>query len=153
MSIRLFIQILAVLMVGLIAGLMLGTGIEQRSLRALDMFAWVTEHQVMDAVFRRVMPPFWNGTAIILVIAAILSRGSSRWFFAVAAALLILSLIVTVRIEVPMNRAIEHWNPAAAPANWAAIRERWLAFHALRTASGITAFASALLGLLTRERV
>ena len=39
---------LAVLMAGLIAGLMLGTGIEQHSLRALSASAWVTEHQVMD---------------------------------------------------------------------------------------------------------
>jgi uncharacterized membrane protein len=144
---------LAVLMVGLLAGLMLGTGIEQRSLRALDAFAWVTEHQVMDAVFSRLMPPFWNATAAMLLIATLFSPGRSRWCFAAGAALLILSLVVTVRIEVPMNRAIAHWNPAAAPANWSAIRDRWLAFHALRTVSGITAFVAATAGLLLRPRL
>jgi uncharacterized membrane protein len=141
------VQMLAVLMVGLIAGLMVGTGIEQHSLRALSASAWVTEHQVMDSWFRVIMPPYWNVTALMLVIAAFLSRGQVRWLFAVAALLLIVSLVVTVRVEVPMNRSIATWDPNAPPANWAQVRDHWLAFHRLRTASGILAFVVATLGL------
>jgi len=141
------VQMLAVLMVGLIAGLMVGTGIEQHSLRALSASAWVTEHQVMDSWFRVIMPPYWNVTALMLVVAAFLSRGQARWLFAVAALLLIVSLVVTVRVEVPMNRSIATWDPNAPPANWAQVRDHWLAFHRLRTASGILAFVVATLGL------
>ena len=145
------VQVLAVLLVGLIAGLMLGTGIEQHSLRALSASAWVTEHQVMDAVFRVVMKPFWNGTVLVLIVAAIVSRGNSRWLFGAAALLLIGSLIVTVRIEVPMNQAIAKWDASAPPANWAEIRERWLMFHRLRTGSGLAAFLLATIGLVQRR--
>jgi len=148
MALRHGVQILAVVMVGLIAGLMLGTGIEQHSLRALTASAWVTEHQVMDSWFRVIMPPFWNATALVLILAAVLSRGSARWLFGIAAALLILSLVVTVRVEVPMNRAIQQWDPTAPPANWAEIRDRWLAFHRLRAASGMVAFLMATVGLV-----
>jgi uncharacterized membrane protein len=150
-SLRTGVQVFAVLLVGLIAGLMLGTGIEQHSLRALTASAWVTEHQVMDAVFRVVMKPFWNGTVLVLIVAAIVSRGSARWLFGVAALLLIVSLVVTVRVEVPMNQAIAKWDPSAPPANWAEIRERWLMFHRLRTWSGIVAFLCAITGLV-KER-
>jgi uncharacterized membrane protein len=148
MTLRRSIQVLAVVMVGLIAGLMLGTGIEQHSLRALSASAWVTEHQVMDSWFRVIMPPYWNGTALVLLVAAVLSRGQARWLFGVAALLLIVSLLVTVRVEVPMNRSIALWNPDVPPANWAQVRDHWLAFHRLRTASGILAFVAATLGLI-----
>jgi len=148
MTTRRIIQILAVVMVGLIAGLMIGTGIEQHSLRALTASAWVTEHQVMDSWFRVIMPPWWNLTALILIVAAFLSHGPSRWLFGIAALLLIVSLVVTVRVEVPMNRAIQYWNAATPPANWASIRDRWLAFHRLRAGSGTLAFILALLGLV-----
>jgi uncharacterized membrane protein len=139
---------LAVVMVGLVAGLMLGTGIEQHSLRALSASAWVTEHQVMDSWFRVIMPPYWNATAFVLIIAAFLSRGQARWLFGVAAALLIVSLMVTVRVEVPMNRAIAMWDPNTPPANWAQVRDHWLAFHRLRAASGTLAFVVATFGLI-----
>lgn len=142
------VQMLAVIMVGLIAGLMLGTGIEQHSLRALSASAWVTEHQVMDSWFRVIMPPYWNATALVLVIAAFLSRGQARWQFGFAALLLIVSLVVTVRVEVPMNRSIAMWDANLPPANWAQVRDHWLAFHRLRTASGILAFLVATLGLV-----
>jgi uncharacterized membrane protein len=142
------VQMLAVVMVGLIAGLMLGTGIEQHSLRALSASAWVTEHQVMDSWFRVIMPPFWNATALVLVVAALLSCGQARWLFGVAALLLIVSLVVTVRVEVPINRSIAMWDANLPPANWAQVRDHWLAFHRLRAASGILAFVVATLGLM-----
>jgi uncharacterized membrane protein len=147
------VQVFAVLLVGLIAGLMLGTGIEQHSLRALTASAWVTEHQVMDVAFRAVMKPFWSGTVVVLIFAAMESRGSSKWLFGVAALLMILSLVVTVGVEGAINQAIAKWDPSAPPANWAEIRERWLAFHRLRTGSGIVAFLCATVGLVKERAV
>jgi uncharacterized membrane protein len=150
-SLRIGVQVFAVLLVGLIAGLMVGTGIEQHSLRALNASAWVTEHQVMDAAFRVVMKPFWSGTVLVLIIVAIESRRSSKWLFGVAALLMILSLVVTVGVEGSMNQAIAKWDPSAPPANWAEIRESWLSFHRLRTGLGIVAFLCATVGLV-KER-
>jgi uncharacterized membrane protein len=142
------IHILAVIMTGLIAGLMWGTGMDQYTHRLLSASAWVTEHQVMDALFSRVMPPFWNASVLVLFIAAFLSGRSARWLFLTAAVLLALSLVVTVAVEVPMNRMIAHWDAATPPADWAAVRDKWLQFHLLRTLAGIAAFALATAALL-----
>ena len=144
------VNLLACILTGLIAGLMLGTGMEQHTLVALSPSAWTTEHQTMDALFSRVMPIFWNGTIIVLLVATFLNRGSARWLFGAAAALFLISLLVTVRVEVPMNRQITLWNPSAPPADWAAIRDRWLSFHRVRTVSGIIAFLCSLFGLTRR---
>jgi len=142
------IYILAVIMTGLIAGLMWGTGMDQYTHRLLDASAWVTEHQVMDALFRRVMPPFWNASVLVLIVATTQSYRGARWLFGVAAALLALSLVVTVTVEVPMNRMIALWDAAAPPANWAAVRDKWLWFHLVRCVSGIVAFILSTAALL-----
>jgi hypothetical protein len=142
------LYILAVIMTGLIAGLMWGTGMDQYTHRLLTASAWVTEHQVMDALFRHVMPPFWNASVLVLLIATILSHRSARWLFGFTAALLALSLVLTVTVEVPMNRMIALWDATAPPADWAAIRDRWLWFHLLRCISGIAAFILSTAALL-----
>lgn len=41
---------------GLIAGLLIGTAIEQKTLEALDAGAWVSARHSTDAVFSRVLP-------------------------------------------------------------------------------------------------
>jgi uncharacterized membrane protein len=145
---RRFVPILAVVLVGLIAGLMIGTGMDQYTHRQLAMTPWVIEHQVMDALFRRVLPSWWYLTALLLVVSAVLTRGSSRTLFTVAAILMLVALVITVRVEVPMNRAIAFWNSAAPPADWAAVRDRWLWFHLFRTCCGAAAFLCAQAGLL-----
>jgi uncharacterized membrane protein len=126
---RFICSVLAVVSVGLLAGLMLGTGMEQYTLRALPEAHWTLEHQTMDALFRRVMPSFFNVTAILVITASILAKGAARWMFGMAALLLVVSIAITVRIEVPMNRAVALWTPGAAPADWAMLRDRWLWNH------------------------
>ena len=147
------VRIVAVIMVGLLAGLMIGTGLEQHSLRALDASAWVQEHQVMDSWFRVILPPWWNASVLLLAAAAFVSHGRDRWLFSASALLMLTSLLITVKVEVPMNRLIATWNAAAPPATWAAIRDRWLMFHRLRTTSGVGAFLLAILALARSSSV
>jgi uncharacterized membrane protein len=132
---------------------MIGTGMDQYTHRQLAMTPWVTEHQVMDALFRRVLPAWWNLTALALIVSAVLTRGPSRVLFAVAAVLMLVALAVTVRVEVPMNRAIALWDSAAPPANWAAVRDRWLMFHLVRTCCGTVAFLCAQAGLVKDQQL
>jgi len=149
---KMTVRIAAVLLVGLIAGLMVGTGMDQYTHRLLDARGWVTEHQVMDALFRRVLPIWWNATIVVMIAAAVVSRGGARWAFGVASVLMIVALVVTVRVEVPMNRMIQYWDLNAIPANWADVRDKWLRFHAVRTTCGTAAFLAALVGLVKSAR-
>jgi uncharacterized membrane protein len=48
---------------------------------------------------------------------------------------------VFVKIKVlPINDMIKQWSPATPPANWQAVRTKWIHYHNIRTATGVTAF-------------
>ena len=140
----------AVLLAGLIGGLLLGTAIEQHTLKVLSGSAWITARHSTDAVFSKLLPWLWNATLLLLFTAAYLNRGNARWLFLGGALLLLLGIVVTLVIEVPMNKQIAVWDEAVVPPQWAAIRDRWLRFHNVRTAAGVCAFVSALSGFATR---
>ncbi len=140
----------AVLLAGLIGGLLLGTAIEQHTLKVLSGSSWLTARHSTDAVFSRLLPWLWNATLLLLLGAAYLNHGSARWLFLGGALLLLLGIIVTLAIEVPMNKQIAAWDADAVPAHWAAIRDRWLTFHNVRTAAGVCAFVCALSGFAIR---
>ena len=141
------VSYLAVLMCGLVAGLLFGTVVEHARLRVLDGPAWVTARQSIDAVFSVMMPWLWNTTLLLLVGAAYLNRGRSRGLFTASALILLAGIVVTLIVEVPINKQIASWTSTSMAPDWALLRERWLHFHAVRTVAGVVAFACALLAL------
>ncbi len=145
-----WVSFAAVLCAGLIAGLLFGTALEQQQLKALEASAWVIARQSIDAVFSRLMPWLWNTTLVLLFVAAYYNHGAARWLLIAAAVMLLLGIVFTLVFEVPVNKQIWSWNPAAVPANWAALRDRWMTFHVARTAAGVVAFVCALLALIKR---
>ena len=140
----------AVLLAGLVAGLLFGTSLEQQQLKALDAPGWVVARQSIDAVFSRMMPWLWNTTLVLLFVAAYYNRGAARWLMNAAGAMLLLGIVLTLVFEVPINKQLALWTPDAVPANWAGLRDRWVTFHFARMAAGVAAFVLALLGLLKR---
>ena len=55
----------------------------------------------------------------------------------IAFALLLIAVAVTLLIEVPIDNQIKSWTPASLPADWTRLRDRWEAFHVLRTFSAL----------------
>ncbi|MGH9342189.1 MAG: hypothetical protein ACRD19_00275 [Terriglobia bacterium] len=59
-------------------------------------------------------------------------------------------LIVTLGVEVPIDRQIEQWTVATLPSDWQALRDRWEFYHTIRTFVSIGALgfttASSLAG-------
>lgn len=139
---------LAVLLVGIIAGLLFGTAIEQQRLSALDAAGWVTARHSIDAVFSRLLPWVWNSTLLLLFASAYLMHGGNRICFVIAGVLLLMGIVVTLVFEVPINKQIAAWTPATVPPNWSSLRDRWVRFHWLRTLAGMAAFACALVPLV-----
>ncbi len=140
----------AVLMAGLVAGLLFGTVIEHEQLKVLPAKPWVLARQSIDAVFSRVMPWLWNTTLLLLAAAAYLSHDRARWLFGAGAVILVVGIVVTLVIEVPLNKQIAAWTQETISPEWASVRDRWVRFHAVRTVAGVVAFASALAGLMAR---
>ena len=146
-------SLLAVLLVGLMAGLLVGTAIDHHRLAVLDASAWTLARQSIDAVFSKLLPWWWNLTLLLLVFAAYLNRGRARWLFLSAGMLLLFGIVITVVIEVPINKQIASWTPATIPENWMELRQRWLSFHNVRSAAGVIAFACALIAVSGKKAV
>ncbi len=138
----------AVLFVGIIAGLLFGTAIEQQQLNVLDAKGWVTARHSIDAVFSRLLPWVWNITLLLLFASAYLTQGVNRALFVVSGLLLLIGIVVTLVFDVPINKQIAEWTPSTVPHNWTSLRDRWVRFHWLRTLAGFAAFVCALIPLV-----
>ena len=140
-------SVFAILVVGLLAGLHLGTGLAQFSSQGLPEYAWTLRRQFEDDLFRTIMPAFMWVVVIALVIAAAVNRGKRRWWFVGAAVLALACMIQTITGEVPLNQQIAAWHAGSAPSNWTSVRDRWMVGHWTRTTLSILSFAAAVLAL------
>ncbi len=148
LTIRIGVAIVATLGIGILTGILVGTGLAGFTARALPEAAWVMRFQLEDTLFAKAMPPVMLATLLALVAASVLSQGRSRWLYAASALCVVLVLVVTVGFEVPLNRQIQSWTPGSAPSIWPQVRDLWLQRHLLRTIASILAFLFALLGLV-----
>ena len=56
---------------------------------------------------------------------------------AIAFALFVVALIVTVFVEVPIVEEIVAWTASTLPVNWQQRRDRWMKFHVIRVVAGL----------------
>lgn len=57
---------------------------------------------------------------------------------------MVVTLIITVGVEVPIDNQLKTWTASDLPANWESLRHKWDAFHTTRTftaIAGVCAFA------------
>ncbi|GAA3842677.1 anthrone oxygenase family protein [Amycolatopsis tucumanensis] len=72
---------------------------------------------------------------------AVLSRGTARYLAGTAGALALASFLITRFGNVPINGRIKVWAVSGAPADHAAVLQRWEAFNVARTLTALVAFA------------
>jgi len=58
---------------------------------------------------------------------------------AIAFLLFVITVVVTVLIEVPIVKQFIGWQVETVPFTWMALRDRWLSFHLLRVIPGVAA--------------
>ncbi len=71
---------------------------------------------------------------------AFLNRGRTRQLAGIAAVLVVTSFLVTRFGNVPINGRIKVWAVTSAPADHAAILDRWETYNIIRTVAALTAF-------------
>lgn len=86
--------------------------------------------------YGRIMPVFMPLSVILTLTLAIfakeiggialISRFSSAGMFIVAT-------IITIRYNVPINKAIKLWDADNPPTDWKEIRKRWMFFQSIRS--------------------
>jgi hypothetical protein len=138
------VQYLALLLTALGMGVHFGTWLTEGRLRDTDSGPLFVEvHQARDAVAARVMPVLGSASLACLALATLFARGVPA-AFALSLAGLVLCLgdtLVTLRVNVPINRTMQGWQADAPPAEWRALRDRWERFHGIRTLLVVPGFA------------
>jgi uncharacterized membrane protein len=88
----------------------------------------------------------------ILMPAGILFLGWTTWteyhkkrrpfyLLLISFLLIVVSLLITLLVEVPIDNQIKTWTAMTVPDDWAVIRQKWAWFHGLRTITSIGSFA------------
>ena len=70
------------------------------------------------------------------------------YFFITSFTLMVITLIITVAVEVPIDNEIKTWTPDTLPENWTMPRSKWSEFHTLRTFTSILSFVSLSIGVV-----
>jgi hypothetical protein len=136
---------------GIIAGIYLRDIISSGGVKRLPSPHYARYHQELDRDFARAMPLV--GTAALLAGLATTSvpqRPRQRAFSAVALGCGLAEVALTVTQNVPLNQQIQSWDADAPPADWAAVRDRWLVGHRLRTALSLVGLTSQITAALGR---
>jgi uncharacterized membrane protein len=80
-----------------------------------------------------------------------LSWGVQMWTFYLTLAALVLfviTLLVTMFVEVPIVRQIISWTPSTLPDNWQKLRDRWVSFHLARIIPSLIGLVLLLVGAI-----
>lgn len=138
------VQFLTIILFDLVMGVFWGTWFSlSRSMAELQPATFL---DVGHSMIRNLALPMSILMPLSLVSAAVLLfllRGHSKALALAAAGvvLMVVALIVTLAIEVPIDRNIEVWQLGTLPDGWQAIRDRWEFYHTVRTFASIAAVA------------
>lgn len=113
----------------------------------LDGPAYAVLEQGMNRVLERLTPALMIAGLVAgaLTVAFALPAGGPRpWLTAAAVGGLGVMVASTLVVNAPVNHAIDGWDAAAPPSNWAVLRDRWEAGHAFRSYVGLLALACAV---------
>lgn len=93
-----------------------------------------------------------GGTVLAGVSAALFRRERAVCYLLLATcACSLLASVVTILVNVPINHQIATWNPAALPANYAELLNRWWRWHEVRFASLFTGMNLMFVAVLLRK--
>ncbi|GAA2882922.1 DUF1772 domain-containing protein [Streptomyces mexicanus] len=89
-----------------------------------------------------VMPVWYIGSLVLVAIRAVAGwHHQGTGLVVTAAALLILSVVMSLLLLVPINNRGKTWTPENRPADWKEQLNRWTRWHYVRVAVIIGAFA------------
>ncbi|MFG3253387.1 anthrone oxygenase family protein [Streptomyces sp. NPDC048172] len=89
-----------------------------------------------------VMPFWYIGSLVLVGIWAVAGRHEDGTGLVIAAAaLLVVSVLMSVLLLVPINNRVKAWTPESRPADWKQQLTRWDRLHYVRVAVIVAAFA------------
>jgi hypothetical protein len=94
--------------------MMLGIFIAGYAARGLPEESWTRRFQLENRLFTKTMPPALMLPLLGLFASVPLTRDGVRSLFVVAAVLTAIVLVITIALEVPINRQVASWTAGVA---------------------------------------
>ena len=134
-------QLISIVCSALVAGMFHGPWAAlSRSMRTFTPEVFLAIVDRMNRNMAPLMTVLMPATLLSIVPVLFLSYRDQRKTFylnAIALALFIIALLVTVLVEVPIVEKIVTWKVSTLPANWQQLRDRWGKFHLVRVITGL----------------
>jgi uncharacterized membrane protein len=86
--------------------------------------------------------------AVPVLVLSFSQRPVTFYLGLVGLSLFLITLFVTLLIEVPIVKKIRGWELSSLPNNWQELRDRWGAFHYFRIIPSIVGLALFLIGAI-----
>jgi uncharacterized membrane protein len=144
------LEVITTVTVGLMVGVEFSVAFVMKPIfNALPEDSTQRAHSHGGRMLGAVMPVWYIGSLVLAGIWAVAGRHHHGTGLVVtAAALLILSVIMSVLLLVPINNRNKAWTPENRPADWKEQLNRWERWHYVRVAVITAAFASLVAALV-----
>jgi uncharacterized membrane protein len=141
------VQFVTLLLFSLVTGVFWGTWFSLgRSMAAITPATFLEVGRLMIANLggpMSILMPAAVLSAVALCVLLFRRRSTRASLFAGAAlASMVIAMIITLAVNVPIDRQIHSWTTATLPSEWNAIRNRWEFYHGLRTLVSLVALAA-----------
>lgn len=145
-------EVVSIFLSASVAGMFFGPWIAlTRSIGAFTPEIFIVIVRRMNRNMAPVMAVLIPASLLSMVPVLLLSHGARPWTFYLTLsgfALIVVSLLVTVIVEVPIVKQIETWTASTLPGNWQILRDRWGTFHVIRVAAGVMCLVLLLAGAI-----
>jgi uncharacterized membrane protein len=137
------LEVITTVVVGLMVGVEFSVAFVMNPIfKALPEDSNQLAHAHRGRMLGAVMPVWYIGSLVLASIWAVAGRHHEGTGLVVtAAALLIVSVIMSVLLLVPINNQNKNWTPDNRPDDWKEQMDRWDRYHYVRVAVIIAAFA------------
>jgi uncharacterized membrane protein len=135
MSLRI-LELVSIILLTLVSGMYWGPWLAlTRSIAAFEPEAFLAIVRRLNqnmAPLMTVLTPVALFSTLPVLFLSYNEEPKTFYLTLVALALFIVTLVVTIRTEVPIVKQIVSWTPSTLPDNWRELRDRWGAFHYAR---------------------
>ena len=115
--------------------------------------AYVESFQALNKAIEAPIEIIGIGAAAFAGISTVFAwrERPALYLWLAAFACILVANVVTVRVNLPINYQIASFNPAALPADWPELRDRWWAWHLVRTGALLPGMCLVFLAVLLRK--
>lgn len=149
-----WIEFTSLMLAVLVTGVFWGTWFTLT--RSLESFAAAEFIHIGKTIIANVALPMrilMPATLLIMLLAVWQSRSIHKpafYLYSVSFLLMLVTLIITVAVEVPIDNKIKTWTENTLPTNWQTLRQTWDQFHTIRTFTSIASLGFFTWGLIKR---